>query len=366
MTEGQLIAYSNLLLDYCLQVKEGQQVFIQSTTLAEPLITQLYKGALCRNTTVEVSLTFKDQEDLFNQNAHESASRWVSPAYAKAMETFDSYLFIRAPFESKGYFPMDKLLMDIRRKALAPYQKMYSMRTGNKTMRRTLCQYPTQASAKEAGMSLGEYEDFVMGACFLLYPDPAASWRSLSANQLDYVAFLNQVSSIRYTNNKSDISFSVNGRTWINSDGQTNMPSGEIYTSPVEDSAEGFIYFDYPVIYQQRLMQGIHLDVKQGNIIKGKADQGQEVLDEILEIPGARRFGEAAIGMNQNIQRATKNILFDEKIAGSVHMAMGQSYEQCGGKNESSLHLDLISDMRDGGKIFADEKLIYQSGKFLF
>ncbi|MEO5582106.1 MAG: aminopeptidase, partial [Saprospiraceae bacterium] len=354
MTQDQLIAYSNLLLNYCMQLQEGQKLFIQSTTLAEPLITQLYQGALCKKATVEVSLTFKGQEDLFNQYAHESAIQWVPPAYAKAMEFFDCYLFIRAPFESKGYFAMNKPLLDLRRKVLAPYQKWYSMRTGNKTMRRTLCQYPTQASAIEAGMSLEEYEDFVFEACFLQYPDPAVTWSSLSANQLDYVAFLNNASRMRYANSKSDISFSVAGRTWINSDGQTNMPSGEIYTSPVEDSVEGFIYFDYPVLYQQRLMQGIYLEVKHGNIIEAKADLGQEVLDELLEIPGARRFGEAAIGMNHNIQRATKNILFDEKIAGSVHMAIGQSYEQCGGKNQSSLHMDLISDMKDGGKIFAD------------
>jgi aminopeptidase len=365
MSEPVLQAYSDLLLDYCLQVISGQKLFIQSTTLAEPLVARLYAGALQRNAIVEVNLSFDKQEELFNQFAHEAVARWVNPTYALAMQSFDAYLYIRAPFETSANAPMAKNMSEIRRDALRPFQKMYSERTGSKAMRRSLCQYPTLASAKDAEMTLEEYNEFVTNACFLNFSDPVSEWKRLSQNQKHWVDLLNQSGSIRYKNRNTDISFSVEGRNWINSDGQTNMPSGEIYTSPVEDSLQGFIYFDYPVLYQQRLMQGIRLEVESGFIKSARADQGQMVLDEIMAIPGARFFGEVAIGTNTYIQQATKNILFDEKIAGTVHMAIGQSYEQCGGKNESSVHLDLIADMKQDGEIFADGRLIYKNGAFI-
>lgn len=365
MSDAILQAYSDLLLDYCLHILPGQKLFIQSTTLAEPLIARLYAGALRRKAIAEVNLSFDTQEETFNLLVHEDIARWVNPTYALAMQSFDAYLYIRAPFESLSNAPMSKLMSEIRRDALRPFQKMYSERTGSRTMRRSLCQYPTLASAKDASMTLEEYTEFVTRACFLNFSDPSAEWKKLSQNQNHWVDYLNHSSTIKYKNPNTDITFSVKGRNWINSDGQTNMPSGEIYTSPVEDSLQGFIYFDYPVLYQQRLMQGIRLEVESGFIKSAQADLGQTVLDEILAIPGARFFGEAAIGTNSHIQQATKNILFDEKIAGTVHMAIGQSYEQCGGKNESGIHLDLIADMKQGGEIFADGTLIYKNGAFI-
>ncbi len=214
-------------------------------------------------------------------------------------------------------------------------------------------------------MSLDEYTEFVKNACFLNTEDPATSWINIGSYQQKIVDHLNQVKQMSYVHPKFKIEFNVNGRTWINSDGKSNMPSGEVFTSPIEDSVEGEIYFDMPSFQLGRDVSGITLQVKSGEIISYHAEVGNEVLDEVFAIPGARRFGEVAIGTNMNIQRATKNILFDEKIGGTVHMAIGQSYLQCGGKNESAIHWDLITNMRNGGEIYADGKCIYKNGNFL-
>jgi aminopeptidase len=179
------------------------------------------------------------------------------------------------------------------------------------------------------------------------------------------VDHLNQCAGIHYRGPGIDIRFSCKGRTWINSDGRTNMPSGEVFTSPVEDSVNGTIHFSYPAVYMGREVEGVTLWVKDGEVYKWEARRGKKFLDEVFSIEGARRFGEAAVGTNYRIDRFTKNILFDEKIGGTVHMAIGQSYAQAGGKNQSSIHWDMIADMREGGEIFADGELIYQGGKFL-
>ncbi|MEL7160122.1 MAG: aminopeptidase, partial [Bacteroidota bacterium] len=175
---------------------------------------------------------------------------------------------------------------------------------------------------------------------------------------------LNGCTEFRYVNDRSDLTFTTKGRTWINSDGQTNMPSGEVYTSPEEDSADGHIYFDYPAIRNGKIVQGVTLTVTDGKIVRWSAESGQDILDETFDIPGTRRFGEAAIGTNYTIDRFTKNILFDEKIGGTVHLAIGQSYAQAGGKNESTVHWDMIADMKQGGVIYADGQEIYRDGRF--
>jgi aminopeptidase len=231
-------------------------------------------------------------------------------------------------------------------------------------MKRSLCQFPTQASAELAKMSLAEYSNFIFEACKLNDEKPSASWQKLSKHQSDIVDKLHSFSKIRYVNKDTDISFSTKGRTWINSDGKTNMPSGEVYTSPVEDSVNGHIFFDYPSRYFGKEVENVTLKVEKGIIKEWDAEIGKEVLDKVFEMEGTRVFGEAAIGTNYSIKQATNNILFDEKIGGTIHMAIGQSYPQAGGKNKSSVHWDLICGMQAGGKIFGDEELIYENGMF--
>jgi len=358
--------YAHLLVHYSLFLKKGETVFVRSTHLAEPLLQEFYAEALRVGAHVDFMLDFQDKESIFFENTGVEQLKRVSPFQKEALETFDAYLNIMAPFNLRSLQNADRSKMNLHSEAMQAIQTTYNERTSSGKMKRSLCQFPTDAAAQNAGMSLRDYEDFIFKSCFLYEEDPAEKWRELGRNQQKAVDLLNSRSLIRYVNPATDITFSVSGRTWINSDGKANMPSGEVFTSPVEDSVNGYITFDFPSIYSGNEVEGIRLEVKDGRVINWKASRGQEFLDKIFEIPGARYFGEAAIATNYGITRPTKNILFDEKIGGTVHMAIGQSYLHAGGKNQSSVHWDMIADMKTGGQIFADGKLIYENGQFSF
>jgi aminopeptidase len=228
-----------------------------------------------------------------------------------------------------------------------------------------LCEFPTDSQAQECGLSRAEYEDFVFSACFLNNDNPSSRWEEVHATQQAAVDHLTNSQHVRFKGPDMDIAFSTVGRVWVNSDGKRNMPSGEVYTSPVEDSVEGHIRFSYPGIYMGQEIENIHLEVHKGEVVKWEAAKGKELLDHLLEIQGANRFGEAAIGTNNGIQRFSRNMLFDEKMGGTIHMALGSSYGEAHGKNESAIHWDLLADMRHGGEIFADGEVIYRDGRFI-
>jgi len=360
-----LTAYAKLLVDYCLEIQQGDNFFISTTTLAEPLVREIYRTAMRKGANVEVEFSFRERNRIFLAEAKGEQLNYVSPLYRKAMEEFDAYLNIRAPYNLRENQNVDPEKRKKRQDSLEPVRQAYFKRTATRAMRRCLCQYPTQAAAQEAGMSLEEYEQFVFDACQLYEDDPVQAWLDVREQQQQIVDFLNTKTTVQYKNGHTDIQFSTDGRTWINSDGRTNMPSGEIYTSPVEDSVQGVIHFDYPGIYMGHEVEGVTLWVKDGWIEKWEAHRGKDFLDQIFAMKGARRFGEAAIGNNFKVSKMTKNVLFDEKIGGTVHMAIGQGYLQAGGKNESSVHWDMITSMQDDGEIYADGEKIYEKGQFL-
>ncbi|NJN34360.1 MAG: aminopeptidase [Saprospiraceae bacterium] len=365
--------YADLLVNYCLEIKTGDKLFIQTTMLAEPLVREVYRAAWRAGAgVVETDFMFRERNRIFLAEVNEAQARTISPFYQMAMENFDAYLHIRAPFnlrEDQNISDTEGSKSRWRSEALRAVSNTYFRRTAKRgesdSLKRTLCQYPTDAAAQEAGMSLSEYEHFVFNACKLFEDNPREAWLALREQQKGIVEYLNNCKSIRYVGASTDISFSTIGRTWINSDGQTNMPSGEVYTSPVENSVNGVVHFSFPSIYNGIEVEDVRLWVKEGFIEKWEARRGVEFLDKIFKIEGTRRFGEAAIGTNYAINRMTKNILFDEKIGGTIHMAIGQSYLQTGGKNESAVHWDMITDMTEGGEIYADGALIYRNGSFL-
>ena len=363
--QSLLAKYAHLLVNYCASIKEGEKLYVRSTTLAEPLLREIYRYALRAGAHVEIEMDFREQNRIFLQEAKEAQLNYLPLLQQEAMHHFDAYLYIRAPFNLREDNDTDSNKAKVRQQAMSGLSKAYFDRTATRELKRNLCQYPTQAAAQNAGMSLEAYEEFVFGACKLYEPDPIAAWLDVRKNQQKWVDLLNSRTKVRYVAEGTDITFSTEGRTWINSDGQTNMPSGEVYTSPVENSVNGHIYFSFPGLYMGHEVEEVTLWVKNGYIEKWEARRGQDFLDRIFQLDGTRCFGEAAIGTNYNIDKMTRNILFDEKIGGTVHMAIGQSYQQAGGKNESPVHWDMITDMRNGGAIFADDEKIYENGYFL-
>ncbi len=357
--------YAELLVDYCLEIKEGERLFVRSTTLALPLIKEVYRLASRRGAMVMTDLEWCEKNNIFYQEASDKQLTWVSPLLQEVFQHFDAYLHIRAPYNVREGQEIDPRKRKIRAEANKDLQRIYHERTADRRLKRSLCQYPTQAAAQEAGMSLEAYEHFVYEACHLYDDDPRQSWLNIGTHQQRYVDYLNTVDHMRFVNKDSDLSFSVRGRTWINSEGKTNMPSGEVFSSPIEDSVEGKILFNYPSIFRGHPVQNIRLTIKKGEVTKWQADSGADLLDQVFDIPGAKRFGEVAIGTNYHISRSTNNILFDEKIGGTIHLAVGQTYAQTGGKNNSSIHWDMITDMKQDGQIWADGSLIYENGKFL-
>ena len=358
--------YAELLVKYCLELDEGQKLLIRSTTLAEPLVREVFRCATERGVIVETMFNFREQHKILFEKGRDLQLQYVSNLYREAINHFDGYLYIRAPFNLREESGANQQKIKARQAAFKDINKVYSERTATRSLKRNLCQFPTIANAQEAGMSLEDYEDFVFTACKLYTPDPIASWLKVREEQQQIVDFLNQRNTFTYKNGPTDITFSTKGRKWINSDGQTNMPSGEVYTSPVEDSVNGVINFSFPANYGGVRVEEPTLWVENGTVVKWEAKNGVEVLDSVFKIKGARTFGEAAIGTNYNITRQTNNILFDEKIGGTVHMAIGQSYLQAGGQNHSSVHWDMITEMRNGGTIWADDEKIYENGQFLF
>jgi aminopeptidase len=284
----------------------------------------------------------------------------------KALELSDVWLSAWGTRNTKANSNIEASKIQDFLKGATSWRKIYSTKMGDGSLRWCGTQFPTFADAQEASMSLSEYEDFVYGAGLLNTEDPVAEWKKISAQQERWVKYLDTKKQIHIVSLDTDIKVNVSGRKWINCDGRVNFPDGEIFTSPVENDIEGHISFSFPGIYSGKEIEGIQLEISKGKVIKASAKKGEDLLKTLLQIDeGSSYFGEVAIGTNYGIQKFTRNMLFDEKIGGTVHMAIGDSMPEAGGKNRSTLHWDMLCDMRVGGKIYADDELFYENGKFI-
>lgn len=354
--------YAALLTTYCLNAQAGERILVQSTPLAEPLLEAVYTQLIQKGCYPEIHVELKNSKKTLLASGNDAQFAHTGTLHTLAIQTFDAILTIDAPYDRKALKDIAPGRISAFDVARAPRRKQMAERSHRGEIRWCICVFPTAAGAAEAEMSLSEYEDFVFSACFLNTPYATSAWRQLSQNQQGITDRLNRATQIHYLAPHLDIRFSTLGRRWINSDGKRNMPSGEVFTSPVEDSVNGHIAFTYPVIYTGKEISGIRLKIVDGTVVHWEAQTGKDTLDAIFTIPGANRIGEMAIGLNHNIRRFSKNILFDEKMAGTVHMAIGASYPEAGGKNESGIHLDFITDMPIGSRITADGTRIYQDG----
>lgn len=353
-------AFARLLAGYCLEVQPGQQVVLRSTTLAAPLLLELQREILSREAWPLLRVELPGQTAAFYRHARDiHLDGYAGLAYEEARKA-DASLAIQAPENTRALAGLDP--ERLRRAALG----RRPVREQSLKKRWCLTVWPTEALAQEAGMALADFEGVVERALFLDRPDPAAAWGGLRRFQDELIERLSGAREIRIESDRTDLTLSVKGRTWVNSDGRRNMPSGEVFTGPHETSANGTIFFDVPSSPAGVHVSGVFLRFEDGVVVEAHAEQGDEHLQRALSTDdGARRLGELGIGTNLGITRPVGTILFDEKVKGTVHLALGRSYPETGGKNESALHWDLICDLRKGGRILADGEPIQVNGEFV-
>ena len=362
----QKMAY--VLINYSTKVQPGERVLIRSTSpAAEPLCQALYEEAL-KAGGLPVVYIHMGQESAIALGAAGNLGQLsdVNPMLKLMYEEAPVIFRIEASENTRDrtQYALDKqTALAESRSALIQIQMR---REAAKTLRRCTTQFPTFAYAQNAGMSLRQYEDFLYGACKVNSPDPIAAWQAVHDEQQRLVDWLHGKKHLHARGDNIDMQMSIEGRIFHNADGTSNFPDGEIFTGPVEDSVNGWVRFTYPAIYEGNEVQGIKLEFRDGLVVGAHADVNEEFLVSVLDRdPGARRLGEFAIGNNYDIKAFTGSILFDEKLGGTLHMAVGQGYAETGSVNESLVHWDMICDMRQGGEIEADGDVFYKNGKFV-
>ncbi len=359
--------YAKVLVDYSVKVQKGELAIIRTDSYqSEPLVKEIYKQVLLKGGYPVVRMGCEGLNEIFIKNATDEQLEYIDPMTELEYDKAKNLISIGAPLNVKNMAKANSKKLAKRSSTMKRLSEKMLKRSAEGDLKWVIADFPTNALAQEANMSLEEYTEFLIKACYLHLDNPVEKWQEIGKKQEQIAEFLNKKSKIRITGEKTDITFNVQGRIWKSCAGECNFPDGEVYTSPIEDSAEGQIYFDYPQIYRGNEAQKVLLTLKNGKIVEAKAEKGEEYLNNMLDTDEGSRFaGEIAIGTNEMVQEVTGNILFDEKIGGSIHMAAGASYPDTGGKNVSGLHWDLIKNMKNGGKIYADNELIYENGKFL-
>lgn len=359
--------YAQVLVEYSVNVQPGDLTIIRATSHeAQPLVKEIYKQVLQKGGHPVVHAAMEGLGETFIKYASDEQLSYIDPMMELEYKTADKFISIGAPTNTKTMAKADSKKMAKRSAATRELSNLMLKRSAEGSLKWVIADFPTNALAQEAKMSLDDYTDFLIKSCYLHLDNPIEKWREIDREQQRIADYLNSTTKLHIIGEETDITFNTEGRKWLNCSGQCNFPDGEIYTSPVEDSANGTIYFDFPQIYRGNEAQKVRLRLENGKVFEASAEKGQDYfLDMINMDEGSRFVGEIAIGTNYMIQDITGNILFDEKIGGAIHMALGASYPEAGGKNVSGLHWDLIKNMKHGGEIYADDKLIYKDGKFV-
>ena len=373
MTDPRVQKFAKVLVEHSARVAPGDRVLIEATTAAEPLIRELYiqileKGGIPHPMIALPGMMPFSQDDMYVTYAKTDAQLEFVPTFYKlAYEQFESRIRVHSATNTRGSSNLDPVKAGKRGKALSAITEAQFRRGAEGSLKWVTTQYPTEAYAQDANMSLEEYENFVFGAVHTNEDDPIAFWKSVEAKQQSAVDYMKGKHQVILRGPNVDLTLSVKGRTFMNSFGTFNMPDGEIYTGPVEDSVNGWVKFTYPANYGGVSVENAEVTFSKGRVQKAQADKNQDYLLKTLDSDaGSRYLGEFAIGTNFDIQRFTGQILFDEKIGGSFHIAFGAGYPETGSKNKSSIHWDMICDMRTDSEITVDGELFYKNGQFVF
>lgn len=365
-SESRLSRMAQVLTRYSLEVQAGQLVAVMAGVEAVPLVREVYREILRAGAHPELQLKMDEADEIYLKEASEEQLNFVSPLKQLINERFDRLLYIDADTNTRRLTRIDPKRSAQVRKAHDATMTIWSQRAARGEMRWCYTQYPTNAYAQSANMSLEDYWEFMSSACMLDEPDPLASWRSLSERHQELVRWLRGRKQVHILGKDTDLTLSIEGRSFLTCDGHINFPDGEIYTGPVEDSAQGYIRFSLPGSYDGHPVDDIRLRFEHGRVIEAHAASGEDFLLKMLDIDdGARRIGEFAFGTNYGVREATRNTLYDEKIGGTLHMALGRSYPESGGLNVSALHWDMVCDARGQGEVWVDGELFLKDGQYI-
>ncbi len=367
MRDPRIEKLAELIVGYSLDLQEGQVYRIDGEDVSIPLAVALYAAAIRRGAHPYTKITPSGLDEIALEEASDEQLTYIPELEQIATEKLDAWTSLWATVNTRSLTRVDS---ERRRLQLSTHYRMVNRRwerisSGDLAWCGTL--YPTQGHAQDAEMSLAEYEDFVHGACHTREgDDPIAHWRAMSETLGARARELEGVRELRITGPGTDLLLVVEGRRWLPSDGKHNMPDGEVFTSPVETGTSGEIFFAFPSVFQGQEVENVRLRFEDGAVVHAEATVGQEYLRSLLDTDsGARVLGEVAFGLNYEIDRFTRDILFDEKIGGTMHVALGGGFDEAGTANKSDLHWDLICDLREEGEVFADGELVWKAGSFL-
>jgi aminopeptidase len=365
MRDPRVDSLATILVGYSTKVGVGETCVIEGSTSSEPLVAAVYEQVLEAGGNPIVAMSFEGQSVSYFENASDEQLEWISPLSEWAAEESDCRIAIGADTNTRQLSNVDPARQTKRQGATRPLMEKTMTRAAAGDHRWVYTLFPTNAYASDAEMSLREFEDFYFGACLVTDGDPLGAWKRASEECHRLADWIEGRSEVHVTAPGTDITLGIEGRKFIPCDGEHNMPDGEFFTGPIEDSVEGEVSFHLPAVIGGREVTGVRFRFDGGKIVDASAERGEEYLISLLDTDeGSRRLGELGIGTNYGIDRGTRDVLLDEKIGGTVHMAVGASYPESGGTNESAVHTDLVCDLRQGGRLEVDGELFQEDGKF--
>ncbi|MHC5060356.1 MAG: aminopeptidase [Planctomycetota bacterium] len=366
MVDPRIRKLADVLVQYSVALAKGDVVVIKAPPIASPLVVQLYRAALEAGAHPHIRMVPNELAETLLKYGSDEQLEFVSPLSMHEADSIDATIGIWGEVNTKALTNTDSQKHAKLSAAHRPIEDRLMERESKGEYCWTGSLFPTNASAQDAGMSLGEYEDFVFGAGFLGQPDPVAVWKQIEQKQQQVVDLLNGRKTLHLeAANGTDLTMSVERRKWINCGGKQNFPDGEVFTCPIKDSVNGTVAFSFPAVHMGNECEGVKLRFENGRAIEATAEKGEDFLNKMIDQDeGARFVGEFAFGCNYNIQQFTRNTLFDEKIGGTVHLALGMAFPEAGGQNKSGLHWDMVCDLRPGGRITVDGDVVHEDGKF--
>jgi aminopeptidase len=373
MTDPRINKLAQVLVQYSTEVKEKELVAIMGRPLATPLIKEVYREVLRAGAYPYILVRgfpwavpgLQGLDYILYSEANQDQLSHVDLLLKKVIEEFDVRIFFYAEYNTRNLSTIDPNQIKLHRQTHQGIVKTSMERFASGDLRWVSLNYPCEAMAQEADMSLEEYSDFIFSTTYCDTDDPVGKWKEIHQEQQRLVEWLKGKKKVEINGSDIELKFSIEGRSFINGDGKNNMPCGEIYTGPVEDSVNGWVRFTYPAIYTGLEVQGVELKFKDGKVVDASADKNQDFLKAMLETDGGSSYlGEFGIGTNPQITRFMKDIGFDEKIKGTIHFALGAGYPQTGSLNESAIHWDMICDLREGGRITIDDEVFFEDGEF--